>query len=97
MCFLYSNCLWFGNFKLYSKSSSSTIGAIGASNDANGGSAVWATAPNNGWAGYFVDRTYVGSLGVGITNPQTRLDVSGDIRLSGVIKSSNGNVTIQLG
>ena len=37
-----------------------------------------------------------GNVGIG-TSPGERLDVNGDIRLSGAIKSTSGNVIIQLG
>ncbi len=58
-------------------SGSDSIGLL-ASSSGQYGTGVYATAAASGYAGYFYGRGYFsGNLGLGMTNPATRLDVAG--------------------
>jgi hypothetical protein len=65
----------------------------------NSGSGSYATIQSGDSAAYraLALNPIDGNVGIGTTNPQSKLDVNGDVRLNGVIKSVSGNVIVQLG
>lgn len=63
----------------------------------NDAEAIWYNGEYFSWGFGGNDNYFSDNVGIGVTDPQEALDVNGDIQLSGAIKSSGGDVIIQLG
>jgi len=66
---------------------------------AEGPQAIPSGGADNDWAivGSNQYSNVTGNVGIGTSTPSSKLDVVGDIKFSGVIKSASGDFVIQLG